>query len=60
MIKNEDADIVVKITTRDKDFPEKFLEFLKTRFDCEVKSPKMYSEDQDKFFQYIAIREKVA
>ncbi len=50
----------LKVTTDRKEELDDFVEFLKTAFDCELKSKKLYSEDQDKFFQYIAITKKGA
>jgi predicted ATP-dependent protease len=53
-----DFKAVVKVTTDQKEMLDDFLAFLKIGFDCELKSKKLYSEDQDKFYQYIAIQTK--
>ena len=46
---------VFKITTKDKDFLEQIVEYLRLAYDCEVTSPMMYSEKTDRFFQYVAV-----
>jgi tRNA splicing ligase len=45
----------IKITTDDKEFLDEIPAFLRTGFECYPRSPKMHSEDQGKFFQYISI-----
>jgi hypothetical protein len=50
----------VKITSKDKEFLEQIIECLQTAFDCELTSPKMYNDEKDIFFQYIAISKREA
>jgi hypothetical protein len=52
--------MTLKATTDRKEDLDDLVEFLKIGFNCELQSKKLYSEDQDKFFQYIAISKKEA
>jgi hypothetical protein len=53
--KYSNFETVLKITSKDKDFLDQLVEYLRLAFDCETTSPKMYSDKTDRFFQYVAV-----
>ncbi|MGA2680628.1 MAG: hypothetical protein ABSF44_02385 [Candidatus Bathyarchaeia archaeon] len=50
----------VKVTSKNKAIIDQVFNCLKTVFNCEATSPKMYNDEKDIFFQYITIQTKEA
>ena len=51
---------IVKITSRNKVLLDEIVAFLQIGFECAVTSPKMYSQNNDQFFQYAKVAKKEA
>jgi hypothetical protein len=52
------SETTVKVTSKNKAIIDQVLSCLKSVFECEATSPKMYNDEKDVFFQYIAIQTK--
>ncbi len=57
-IKPPTFETTIKIISKNKEFPDQLLDYLKLAFDCEPTSPKMYNDEKDVFFQYIQVSKR--
>lgn len=48
----------VKVISRNKDFLDQIIDYLKIAFDCELTSHRMYNDEKDVFFQYLSISKR--
>ncbi len=54
------SETTVKVTSKNKAVIDQVFNCLKLVFDVEPTSPKMYNDEKDVFFQYIAVQKKEA
>jgi len=49
----------IKVTSSDKVFLDDIVNCLKSAFQCEITSPKMYNAEKDVFFLYVSAKRRV-